>query len=173
MFRFLRLELLDHPLALLVVLRVARDLAGADAVQRRLGEVEVAVLDDLGHVAVEEGHQQRADVRAVDVRVGQQDDLVVAQLGDVERLADARAEGDDQRPDLLAREHLVDARLLDVEHLAEHRQHGLEVPVTALLGRATGRVALDDEQLAPRRVALLAVGQLARQCRALEALTCE
>ena len=84
------------------------------------------------------------------------------------RLADAGAEGDDQRPDLLAREHLVEARLLDVQHLAEHRQDGLEAAVAALLGRAAGRVALDDEQLAPRRVALLAVGQLAGQRQTLE-----
>ena len=117
---------------------------------------------------IEEGHQQRPDVGAVNVRVGQQDDLVVAQLGDVEGLADARAQRDDQRPDLLAREHLVDARLLDVEHLAEHRQDRLEVAVAALLGGATGRVALDDEQLAARRVALLAVGQLAGQGAPLE-----
>ena len=69
-------------------------------------------------------------------------------------------------------EHLVDARLLDVEHLAEHGQDGLEVAVAALLGRAAGRVALDDVQLAALRVALLAVGQLAGQRRALERATC-
>ncbi len=43
------------------------------------------------------------------------------------------------------------------------RQDGLEAAVAALLGRATGRVALDDVELAALRVALLAVGQLARQ----------
>ncbi len=84
------------------------------------------------------------------------------------RLADAGAEGDDQRPDVLAREDLVEARLLDVEHLAEQRQDRLEAPVAALLGRAAGRVALDDVQLAPRRVALLAVGELAGQRHPLE-----
>ena len=102
MVRFLAFISLTISVAFLLVLGVARDLAGADAEQRRLGDVEVAVLDELGHVAVEEGHQQRPDVRAVDVRVRQQDDLVVAQLGEVERLADAGAERDDQRPDLLA-----------------------------------------------------------------------
>src|SRR3546814_9477679 len=38
-----------------------------DLVERRLGDVEMPVLDDLGHLAIEEGEQQRADVRAVDV----------------------------------------------------------------------------------------------------------
>ena len=70
---------------------------------------------------------------AVDVGVGQQDHLVIPQPADVERVADAGAEGDDQRPDLLAAEHLVQAGLLDVEHLAEHGQDRLEPPVAALL----------------------------------------
>ena len=77
-------------------------------------------------------------------------------------------EGDDQRPDVLAREDLVQARLLDVEDLAAQRQDRLEPAVAALLRRATGRVALDDVQLAPRRVALLAVGELAGQRHAVE-----
>ena len=164
----LDLHLLHDAVALALVRGVAGHLARADAVERRLGDVQVAGLDDLGHVAVEEGHQERPDVGTVDVRVREQDDLVVAQLGEVEGLTDARAEGDDQRPDLLAREHPVDARLLDVQHLAEQGQDGLEPAVAPLLGRATGRVALDDVQLAPLRVPLLAVGQLARQGRALE-----
>ena len=100
----LDLHLLDDALALALVRRVASDLAGADAIERRLGDVEVAGLHDLGHVAVEERHQQGADVRAVDVGVRQQDDLVVAQLGEVEGLADAGAQGDDERADLLAPE---------------------------------------------------------------------
>ena len=65
-------------------------------------------------------------------------------------------------------EHLVQARLLDVEHLAEHGQDRLEAAVAALLGGAARRVALDDVQLAPLRVALLAVGELAGQRGALE-----
>jgi hypothetical protein len=45
---------------------------------------------ELGHLAVEEGQQQRADVGAVHVRVGHDDDAVVAQLVGVEVVA-ARA----------------------------------------------------------------------------------
>ena len=51
-----------------------------DLVERRLGDVDVAALDELAHLAVEEGEQQGADVGAVHVRVGHQDDAVVAQL---------------------------------------------------------------------------------------------
>ena len=65
-------------------------------------------------------------------------------------------------------EDLVDARLLDVEDLAAQRQHRLGVAVAALLGRAAGGVALDDEQLGERGVLDRAVGELARQRRVLE-----
>ena len=147
---------------------VVGHLAGADPEERRLGDEEVAVLDDLRHVPEEEGQQQGPDVGAVHVGVGHDDDAVVAELGQVERVADAGAQGDHERPDVLARDDLVQAGLLDVEELAAQRQDRLEAAVATLLGRAAGRVALDDVQLALGRVAFLAVGQLARQRHALE-----
>ena len=86
-----------------LVLQVLLGLAALDLEQRRLGDEEIAVLDHLPHLAEEEGEQQRADVRAVHVRVGHDDDLVVAKLLDVEIVApDAGAERGDQRADLLA-----------------------------------------------------------------------
>ena len=106
---------------------------------------------------------------AVHVRVAHDDDPVVAQLAGVEVvLADARAERGDDVADLLRGERLVEPRLLDVQDLAAQRQDGLEGAVAALLGRAAGRVALDQVQLALRGVALLALGELARQPRAVE-----
>ena len=77
-------------------------------------------------------------------------------------------ERDDQRPDVLARQDLVEPRLLDVQQLPPEREDRLVAPVAALLGRATGRVALDEVQLAASGVPLLAVGQLARQRHAVE-----
>ena len=89
---------LERPLVLQILLR----LAALDLEQRRLGDEEMPVLDDRAHLAEEEGEQQGADVRAVDVRVGHDDDLVVAQLLDVEVVAaDAGAERGDERADLL------------------------------------------------------------------------
>ena len=105
---------------------------------------------------------------AVHVGVGHDDDPVVAQLREVEALADAGAEGDDQRPDVLAREDLVEPRLLDVEELAAERQDRLEAAIAALLGGAAGRVALDEVELAAGRVPLLAVGELAREGHPVE-----
>ena len=101
---------------------------------------------------------------AVHVGVGHDDDLVVAQLVQVEVIAaDAGAQGGDQRADFVGRQHAVETGALHVQDLAAQGQDGLEGPVAALLGRAAGRIALDDEQLRLGRVALLAVGQLAGQ----------
>jgi hypothetical protein len=82
----------------------------------------VAALDEHRHLAVEERQQQRPDVRAVDVRVGHDDDAVVPELLDVEVFdADAAAERRDERADLVGAQHLVEAGLLDVEDLALER----------------------------------------------------
>ena len=70
--------------------------------------------------------------------------------------------------DLLRVEQLVEARPLDVEDLAAQRQDRLELAVAALLGRAAGGVALDQVDLAQRRIPLLAVGELAGQAHAVE-----
>ena len=67
-----------------LVLQVDVLLAAPRAVERRLRDVEVAALDELRHLPVEEREEQRPDVAAVDVGVGHQDDLVVAELLDVE-----------------------------------------------------------------------------------------
>ncbi len=151
------------------ILQVALVLAELGFVERRLRDVDVAALDQFGHLPVEKRQQQRADVRTVDVRVGHDNDAVVAQLfGTVLFLADAAAERGDQRGDLGRAEQLVEARLLDVEDLAFQRQDRLELAVAPLLGGAAGRIALDQVKLAQRRVLLLAVGELAGQPHAVQ-----
>ena len=72
------------------------------------------------------------------------------------------ADRGDHRLDLDVREHLVDAVLLAVDDLPAQRQDRLVAAVAALLGRAAGRVALDDEELGRLRVVDRAVGELAR-----------
>ena len=152
-----------------IVLDVLLKLALLDAIQRRLRDVHVPALDQLLHVAEEEREQQRADVRAVHVGVGHQDDLAVAQL------AASKSSLPMPVPSavIMARisscaEHLVVARLLHVQDLALERQDRLEAAVAALLGGAAGAFALDQVHFAAVRLALGAVGQLARQSAAIE-----
>ena len=114
-------------------------------------------LDQRPHEPEHQRQQQGTDVRAVDVGVGHQHDLVVAQLGDVEVLMDPGAERGDDRLDLAVLQDPVDPGLLDVEDLAADRQDRLDPRVASTLGRAAGRVTLDDEDLALLRVGRLAV----------------
>src|SRR4051794_17479892 len=158
----------QHLLELGLVLEVAVVLALRELVERRLGDVDVAGLDQLVHLAEQQREDQRADVRAVHVGVRHEDHLVIAGLLEVELLADARAHGGDERLDLVVLQDLVDPRLLDVEDLAAQRGHSLRVAVAALLGRAGGGVALDHEQLGERRVLDRAVGELSRERRVLQ-----
>ena len=132
-----------------LVLDVGFGLAPLHPEQRRLRDEDVAAVDHLGVLPIEERQQQRADVRAVHVRVRHDDDAVVPQFLDVEILfADAAAKRGDEHPDFVTAQHLVEAGLLDIEDLAFERQDRLEAPVAALLGRAAGRFALDQVQLA-------------------------
>ena len=110
---------------------------------------------------------------AVHVGVGHDDDLVIAQLVGIEFLAaDAGAERRDQRGDFGAPQHLVEARAFHVQNLAAQGQHRLVGAVAPLLGGAAGAIAFDDEQLAFRRIALLAIGELAGQASRRRARPC-
>ena len=110
-------------------------------------------------------------MRSVHVGVGHDDDPPVAQLAEIERallvaFADAGAHRGDHGLDFGVLEHLVQTRFLHVDQLAADRQDGLEAAVAPLLGRAAGRVALDDEKFGQGRITLGTVGQFAGQAAA-------
>ena len=146
-----------------VVERPVGLLADVDPVEGRLREEDLAVRNQLGQEAVEEGEQQGRDVIAVGVGVSQDDDAVIAQPADVERLADAAAERRDDVGQLLVLEHLGCGCALDVQHLAAQGEDRLTGSVAALLRRAAGGVPLHYEELALATRAPRAIAQLARQ----------
>ena len=137
----------EQLLELGVLLEVELLAAELDLVERRHRDVDVPVLDQLRHLPVEERQDQRPDVRAVDVGVGHHDHAVVAELREVELVAEARPDRGDHRLDLVVREHLVDAVLLGVDDLPAQRQDRLVGAIAAHLRGAAGAVALDDEEL--------------------------
>ena len=67
----------------------------------------MALLNKTGEVAIKEREEKGHDVGTVDVRIGHDDDLVVAQFGHIKIIGDGRAERHDDRADLDIREHLV------------------------------------------------------------------
>src|SRR5450631_527138 len=130
-------------LQVVIVFQIRFFLALLDLVQRRLRDVDVPALDQVGHLAVEKRQQQRSDVRAVDISVGHDDDAVIAQLVDVVLvLAEARSQRGDQGDDFLRADQLLEPGALDVEDLAAQRKDRLELAVAPLLGRSARRIAL-------------------------------
>lgn len=151
-------DVLVHPLA---------GVGQLDAVQRRHGGEHAAGGDQLGHVLEEQRREQAADVGAVGVGVGHEDDLAVARRVDVEGAPGAGPDHLDDRPALGVLEHVAHRRLLDVEDLAADRQQRLELRVAGELGGAERGVALHDEQLGAV-VGGPAVGELGGQRRGLQ-----
>src|SRR4029078_3817243 len=133
-----------------VILQIDRfGIAALQSVERRLSNVQKTLFDQRPHLPEKESKKQGADMGGSHVRVGHDDDAVIARLLGLEILAaDAGAERLDQGADPGGSRLLVDAGALDIEDLPLQRLDHLEDTVAALLGRAAGAVALDDEEFA-------------------------
>ncbi len=87
-------------------------------------------------------------MRAVHVRIRHQNDLVIAQLFNIEFIAsNPRSKRHHKVTNLLASKHAVKARALHVEDLAFKRQNSLCATVAPSLGRAASGVPFHDEKL--------------------------
>lgn len=86
-------------------------------------------------------------MRAVLIGIGEDDDFVVFEVGEVEILVDGRAERGNQRTELLVAQHLIQPLLFGIEGLAAQGENRLIAAVAPLLGAAACGIALDDEQL--------------------------
>ena len=87
-------------------------------IQRWLCNIDIATLNDFGHLAVEEGQEQGANVRAIDVGIGHDDDAVVAELvWIVFFFADAAAQSSNQGCHFLAGEHFFKTGFFHVQNL--------------------------------------------------------
>ena len=117
-----------------------------DFVQRRLRDEEVAVFDDFRHLPVEEGEQQSANVGPIDIRIGHDDDLVVAQFLQIKLVANAGAHRLDQRADLFGGNDPVKPGAFHIQDFTLQWQNSLKLAVAAVFGRAASRIALDQKQ---------------------------
>ena len=144
-------------------------LAARELVKRRDGGIDVAVLDQRPHEAEEECEQERADMAAVDVGIGHDDDLVIAQFVEIEFVADAGSQCGDDRLELVVAVDLVGTGLFHVQHLAPEGEDGLEAGISTLRGRAACGIALDDVKLGERGVGVVAVAQLIRHLAGFKA----
>ena len=82
---------------------------------------------------------------AIDIGIGHDNNLAVAQLLNVVVFAEASAQRRYKWQQLVISQDAIDPRFFHIERFAEHRQHGLETLVSCHRRRATSRVALDQE----------------------------
>src|SRR3989339_469097 len=102
-------------------------------VQRWLRYIYVAVIYKRRHLPIEERKKQRADMRAVNVGIRHDDDLVIARLLKVELfLADPGSDGRYHGADFLVCKYLCKARFLNVKNLTLKRQNSLKRPIPPL-----------------------------------------
>src|SRR5262249_35266957 len=76
----------------MIVQHILDLLLSRDLIERRLGDVNSAGLDQLLHVAEEKRQKQSPDMRSVDVGICHNDDLAVAALFEIEILPKAAAQ---------------------------------------------------------------------------------
>src|SRR6185312_6104361 len=130
----------------------------------------VPFLHELPHLPKEERQQQGADMLAVHVGIGQDDDLAVADLADVLDVLDIDADGRDEGGDFLVLQEFFEAGLFDIKDFAAEREHGLEHAVATAFGAAAGGIALDEEEFALAAFAGGAIEELAGEAAAAEQL---
>ncbi len=77
-FSIFKGEIQKHPVQLVIILDVSFFLARRELIERRLRDINVAALNQFGHLAVEKCQEQRADMGSVDIRISHDDDPVIA-----------------------------------------------------------------------------------------------
>ena len=161
-------ELLQNLLLPLIRISIAHLLAEPDAIERRLGEIDVSVVNQIGEVAEEQSEKESGNVCAVHVSIRHDDDAVIAEFFQVEHLADVSAKRNDEIFHFIVVEDFIKACALHVQNLPSQGKDGLKVAVASLLGASSGRVSLDDVEFALVRIAVGTIGELARERHALE-----
>ena len=99
----------------------------------------------------------------VNVRVGHDDDAIVASLGNVLVEADPAADGLDHAHDFFVCEHFIFTALVSVNDLASQRQDGLSIPESATLGAPTCRITFHKVEFALFHFVADAVAEFAWQ----------
>ena len=153
---------------LLIVPAILRIVAFGALVEGRHRNIEVTLLHERFHVAEEEGHNERSDMRTIHIGIGHDNHFVVTNLAQVECLGVLRrtnryAQSRKDILDFFTFKHLMLHRFLYVEDLTAEREDSLMEAVSSGLGRTACRVTLHEEELAFSRVFALAVCQLTGQ----------
>ena len=97
-------------------------------------------------------------MRTVNISIGHQNDLVIAQFLDVELVVNSSTQRGDDRLNLVVLQHAIQPRLLHVQNLSSKRKNGLVHRITARFSRTTSGITLHDVELGEHRVLGSAIG---------------
>ena len=102
-----------------------------DFVQGGHGQIDISPIDDRSQVPEEESQKQGADMGAIDVGVGHDDDAVIAELIGVDGLPYPNAQGDDEVLQFFELDDLVQAGSFSVENFSAEARAKLCVSGTS------------------------------------------
>ena len=109
--------LLQDPCPVRLVGRPISLFADVDPKERRQGDVKVTGGDQRLQVAKEKCQQQRRDVMPIGIGIGQQDDPLVPEVGEVETRPDPATDRREQVFDLFVLEQLFQRDVFGVQDL--------------------------------------------------------
>ena len=116
----------------------------------------------------EECKEQSADVRAIHIGIGCNNNFMIAQFREVKGIADSGAERNDEVLNFLKGKNLIQTRPFNIQNFPLQGEHCLGTTVPALLARAAGRIPLHNKELRLLRTLGLAVGELAWERHSLK-----
>ena len=99
------------------------------------------------HLPVEKCHQQRPDMRTVDIGIAHHHNLAISPLCGIFFLADPTANSSDDVPNLVITQNAVETCAFHIQNLTAQRKDCLKNSVTAPFGRSASGVSLDQEEL--------------------------
>mmetsp|Transcript_23799 Transcript_23799/g.42852 ORF Transcript_23799/g.42852 Transcript_23799/m.42852 type:complete len:202 (-) Transcript_23799:3695-4300(-) len=137
------------------------------AEQGRAGQIQVPMVDHRPHLGEKERHQKRRDMGAVHVRVGHDDDLVIAQVVHVEFRPQTHAKRLGQIRNFRVGAEFRRRSTQHVQDLAAQGKKRLGLAVPRHFGGAARAVALHDKQLGSVAVGRRTIDQLAGQAQLL------
>ena len=83
-------------------------------IEWRLSNADMSTVNEWSEISIKQCQKQSSNMRSVHVGIGRDDDFVIAELGDVKRVADRRAKCDHQVFDLLGIKHFVEPRSFNI-----------------------------------------------------------
>ena len=126
-------------------------------IKRRRRDIKITVLDNRPHITEKESHDQRGNMRSIDIGIGHNNNFMITYLLKVFRLAIlGRTYRDSQCLEydfnFFTLPYPVGHRFLNVQYFSAQRQYSLKTTIPSLFGRTPRRISFDQKYLTILRV---------------------